>query len=558
MKQFYLSLLLLVSFGLFAQDEPGTQTGTIDNCTTCNLVAGNLAAATPSAIPFCTGAGSNDVFYTFTAPAPLQVGDQIGIKVTIQNAVFDAAIEILDNSNTSLECSDSVTGVGDEDLVEYGFTAGDTYHIRIYAVDGVIGSGDFDICIQQLPELFVRNNYVGFGLSGDGYTINDLVNREGFTNPAPVERTGWLFVCDQDGTESYVEVNGTNPNINLNTVPGVCYDKTFTVYVRVMIGGQWCGYGEGRQIFMEPAPTSVVQSSYCGNTYAVNSGILAATFFGTNADTEWEFSTDNGNTVFTVMSDPGSSVVFLDEIPQLRYNKVYQVRVRANVCGLWGPWSDPCPIITELFPYTELLSGFCNTVVPSNATWVCNPVANADTYVWQVAPIECGDTDFVPTGPAQVFFVTGGSTVFSLAQADIVPGQCYRVGVKAFVGEQEGDYGYFCEVQASGGVATLPPVSIESTEITALPGTIGLGDLYPNPSSNGAFMVALENSSGDHLISVEIYSATGTLVHKNDLNTGGSNTLSVEPQSSLPAGMYFVKILDSRNKVIASEKLIVE
>lgn len=560
MTRYLFVLMAFISLNIYAQDEPGTQAGTIDVCNTCNLTPGNISTATQSAIPFCDGVGSNDVFYTITAPAPLEAGDQIGIKVTVENAAFDAAIEILDAGNASVACSNENAGPGYENMVHYGFTQGATYHIRIYAVDGVVGTGNFDICIQQLPELFVRNNFVGFGLSGDGYTVNELISRQTFVNPAPVEMTGWLFVCVDDLSEIYVEISGTNPNINLNQVPGVCYDKTYMVYVRVMIAGSWCGYGQGREIIMEPAPRTAIQPAYCGQSYPVNSGILVATFLGATAITEWEFSTDNANTVFSIQSNPGSSAIFLDDVPQMRYNKVYQVRVRANVCGLWGPWSLPCPIITQPLPYTEMLSNFCNTIVPSNATWVCYPIALADTYVWQVAPIDCGDTEFVPTGPAQVFFVYGGTNVFNLGQAEIIPGQCYRVGVKAYVGEQQGEYGYFCEVQAAGGVAPPPPSSIAADESPLINEWTWDGEMgvYPNPSNTGNFTLNMSAVPQDLSFSVQVYNSTGQLVMSEQLNSTGADQIQMTAGNDLGSGMYFIKVLDQNQSVIGSEMLIVE
>ena len=560
MTRIFLLLLMFSTLSVLAQDEPGTQVTAVSPCGSCTFISGTLTGATSSAPAYCDGTG-NDVFFTFTAPSPTYAPDLVGISVTLINSSFDGVIEILDAGLGNVACENSEVGTADENLVHYGFTTGQVYHVRISSATGVIGAGTFEICIEQIPELFLRPNYLGLGLSGDGYSINEVVNREFFNNPGPITKTGWLFVCDDDGSELYKEVNGTSTILNLNQVGGICYDKTYTVFVRVMIGGAWCGYGEGRQIIMEPTPLTNVLPVYCGQTYDLGSGILGAVSLSNEQQFEWMFTTDNGNTTFTALGTPGISIIQLEDIPQMRYNKVYQVQVRARICGEWGPWSAICVVIIGPLPYTYLEPVYCNTTVTNGAVLLCEFVTNADTYVWQLAPIECGDASFVPTGPAQLFYQSGPA--LSLQLATLTPGTCYRVGVKAFVGEQQADYGSFCQILTTGTAPTAAPspgslVGYYNPET----GYEGFGiteesfTIYPNPSTNGDFALIFNKAQDSSTITFMVYDATGKLIHSERQANNGDITYRLG-KTNFDSGMYIIHALDESNISIARSRVVV-
>ncbi len=560
MTRYFLLLVMFCAFSAFAQDEPGTQVTAVSPCGACTFISGTLTGSTTSAPAFCDGTGG-DVFYTFTAPAPTYGPDLVGISITLANASFDGVIEILDASLNNVACENSETGTTDEYMVHYGFTTGATYHVRVSSANGVIGAGTFDICIEQIPELFLRPNYLGLGLSGDGYSINEIVNREFFTTPGPVSKTGWLFVCDQDGTELYKEVTGTSTILNLNQVGGICYDKTYTVYVRVMIGGVWCGYGEGRQIIMEPAPRTNVLPQYCGQTYDLGSGTIGAASLSNEQQFEWMFTTDNGNTVFTALSTPGISIIQLENIPEMRYNKVYQVQVRANICGSWGPWSAICSIIISPLPYTYLEPVYCNTTVTNGAVLLCEFVTNADTYVWQLAPIACGDGSVVPIGPAQLFYQSGPA--LSLQLATLTPGTCYRVGVKVFVGEQQGDYGTFCQIMTTGTPPLAPPApsSLMGYDPETGPEGISITDasftIYPNPSNDGNFALIFNKVQNSSTLQFLVFDATGKLVHSELQANNGDINYRLR-KSNFEPGMYIIHALDENSTSIARGRVVVK
>jgi hypothetical protein len=184
MRRFLLGLSAFFSLSVMAQNTPGSQNITLGTCTSCTFINGNLTPLTNSGIPFCSGSGSNDAFYTFTMPTAMQAGHTIGIKVTLQGLAFDGVIQILNNSNVSVACKNAVAGTVDEDLVHYfpNGTTG-TFHVRVHSASGSIGAGTFQLCVRQIPELFLRPQFVVTNNAGQPYQLGNQMQRVFLTNP---------------------------------------------------------------------------------------------------------------------------------------------------------------------------------------------------------------------------------------------------------------------------------------------------------------------------------------------------------------------------------------
>ena len=122
-------------------DDCGTST-VLTPGESCSPTSGTTLAATSSGIAACSGNASDDVWYTFTATAPIQT-----ITVT-EGTLSDAVFEIFTGncgSLTSALCVDD--SYVDESAEITGFTAGSTYYIRVHSYGS--SSGTFDICIVE-------------------------------------------------------------------------------------------------------------------------------------------------------------------------------------------------------------------------------------------------------------------------------------------------------------------------------------------------------------------------------------------------------------------------
>lgn len=551
MKNFLLSLFSVFAFaGLFGQNTPGSQVVTTTVCGNCTFINGNLTPLTNSGIAAspCGAVASSDAFYTFTAPAPTIAGDKIGIKVTLQSATFDGVIQIINSANENVACVNAVSGLGNEDLVHYLPTAstGQTFHVRIHSATGAIGAGTFQLCTKQIPELFLRPQFVITNSAGNPYQLYDIINREFFNNPGPVQKTGWLLIDQATQTQHYAEVNSALTTIVLNQIPGLCYNRQYMVFCRVQIGGIWCGYGEGKLIQMAEFPiTSVVPVTggvtQCGGTFDIYQSQLLATFIAPGQIFEWEFTTDNGQTVVTCQGAPGSSIILLDACGGLQYNKIYSIRIRAQVCGVWGPFiSTNCFIFTTPVPYTQLRPDYCPSTVGAGSNIIATYVANATQYAFKVFPIACNDPFFTPTGPAQT--IIHNSNIFPLSLMSITPGQCYGVEVKPYIGNQEGEFGQTCKITITGGGLPNPNGLAPEPDLKSM--ETGLHDtelflLYPNPN-NGTFDILLDTANGEEKVNFEVYDLSGKQILSEQRANGGRSVYSL--QADVPTGLYLIRV----------------
>jgi len=187
---------------------------TNDDCSTstvltpgesCSPTSGTTLAATSSGIAACSGNASDDVWYTFTATAPIQT-----ITVT-EGTLSDAVFEIFTGncgSLTSALCVDD--SYVDESAEITGFTAGSTYYIRVHSYGS--NSGTFDICIVEPCSLGDGMGVTSLScpsvLSG-GLGLNGL-------DPSPVNCTAADTCVDLEAT--YLEFGDTT-DYDVESIP---------------------------------------------------------------------------------------------------------------------------------------------------------------------------------------------------------------------------------------------------------------------------------------------------------------------------------------------------
>jgi len=470
------------------------------------------------------------------------------VKFELSGLAFNGVLQVLNNAATiSYGCSNAATGTGNEDLTLMfdNSLVGQTMHVRVYSASGAIGSGAFQLCARQIPELKLRPQFIVTNNAGNYYQLYDQINREFFNNPGPVQKTGWLLIDQTTQTQHYAEVNGISTIITLNQIPGLCYDRIYMVFCRVQIGGIWCGYGVGRPIRMAEYPiTSVIPVTggvtQCGGTFDIYQSQLLATFVAPGQIFQWEFTTDNGQTVIICQGAPGSSIMVLDSCNGLQYNKIYSIRIRVQICGVWGPFiSTNCFILTSTIPYTQLRPDYCPALVGAGSNIIANYVANATQYAFKVFPIDCNDPLMQPTGIAQT--VIHNSNIFPLNLISVSPGQCYGVQVKPFIGNQEGEFGATCKITITGPIANPNGMAAEP-DLKSMETGLHQDELfmlYPNPN-NGTFEILLDTAREDEQILFEVFDLSGKRVMSEQRTNAGRMVYTM--QADLQAGMYLMRV----------------
>ena len=81
-------------------------------------------------------------------------------------------------------------------------------------------------------------------------------------------------------------------------------------------------------------------------------------------------------------------------------------------------------------------------------------------------------------------------------------------------------------------------------------------EVYPNPSGNGMFTIAVENEKLKVESTVEVYNMLGQQVYSNSFSTSNSQ-LSINI-SNQPAGIYLYRITSEKGELVGSGKLIVQ
>jgi hypothetical protein len=472
-KQILTISTLLIYLCTYAQtDDPATATPVVpDFYSLGTTLNGNIASATGSGLTsVCGYTPTDDVFLQFTAVTQ-------GLKIEGQTGDFDMVIELRDASDAGLECMNINAGIGGETMWLANLVPGNTYKIMVYSQDGNAGAGNFTIKSEWLPDVYIRDGWwptnTGADVGNDpGYKINQMLSRR-LTNgsefpanvQALVQATEFRFTDQLTGDVCTTILTGTSAQVNLNSVQtncNLCFGKDYDVDCQVMLEGQWCGYSELRSIFTEAEPNTVVTAGYENGSYNLMEQIRVD-FVGSDQQIYWDLVTNNGTypISFDYTANPTSWLYFQD-VPCMRYNKIYSVQVTVEYCGVTGPMSDPVAIATTPLPYSMVRSQYCGTEQYQGATILCDFIEGADQYAWQFAPINEGDPEMQPIGPATVAYTP--TTAIYMLDLGLTQGQAYRVGAKPFLGtsdgcgeEQEGDYGWFCEVVIIDPLDPAPP-----------------------------------------------------------------------------------------------------
>lgn len=566
MRTLTLLVALIGAVSLFAQESPGTASSlTLTNYlaetlagTGCSPQAGALGSS-GSGVPVCAGIDNNDVWYTFTATTQ-------AAKFTVNTSAFNAVVQVLEvGTLNSIGCVNDNAGNTGEVLRVNTLTIGAQYHLRIHSFDG--SGGAFTVCGQFYPQSEVRATHapvppVDGGLPG--YKIPDQCarNQYGGQNTL-IQASRWYFVDVDNGDEFVLNVAGSNSLIVLNSVGALCHGKTYEVRTEVQTDNYWCGTSTVRTILTEAVPVASIVPGVIGQTYTANDQI-SSFFVGTGNIFEWRFTTDNGNTQFTIVNTPNTTILSLSSVECLRYNRIYTIEVRAQYCGVWGPWSEPGFIFTSTVPYVDLRDQFCNTVQTVNSYILCDFTPNVDSFAWQFAPVDPSDPSMTPIGPAIVTF--SSTTTIHLLPVGLTPGTTYRVGTKAIYGltdgcgtPQEGDYGNFCTITIAGpNTLGVPGTAEDDSNVAWIPTQPNLESesgkltVYPNPLDQGNLNVVLPSVETEGVLTIAIHDLSGRLIYTEVRAVDqGAQLMQVPRPYGLQPGQYLLSVTGSKSNSVA-------
>lgn len=543
--------------------------------TATNVVCEDYANNPPTWVNYCLVAPGGaetasscatnltDIYWIrFTIPSTAKT---CSVKLSVQPTGFDAVVDLYTNSGTFLQCSNTA-GSGSQETLRSNpnspnfvvLTPGTTYLARISSTTDVT-SACFNVGVEFYVAGELRPTYAPnpqFDDATAGYKVSDAILRvfNGAAD-AQVQLTEWRITDASNPSDpgcTFI-INGTLNSLSLRDLPCICYGRTYNVVAQLRIDGHFTGACYVRQINMEPEPLTFVTNPPSCTSQALN-GSITCLYLGNAAQVQWELATSTG-TITAPLSATIGNILYLQNVPCLRYNRVYNVRVRAGWCGTWGSWSSPYCLITQPIPFTQLLSTQCGANVGRYSVFRCPAVPGASQYIWQFAEINPGDIQN-PIAPASVICSIGE---FTGAGAFIQIGKTYRVGVKPVLPSsttacsnvfsacnsyQQGDFGIFCQITVTGNLMTTYPTDQES--IFTAPSRDDNGRLVwiTSPSShnkNISINFTGKEAFGNGI--VRIYNMAGQLILQENLTDISSDALyQVQLPESLPANMYVVNV----------------
>lgn len=579
---FQISFLLL-SLNAFSQGTSTTATSitaiawngsapaTANHCLTSSVQTANA----------CGGAATDVHWFRFTVPTSVTTAS---VKVSVVPVGFDAIIDFYAGTAAApiyRQCSNTAAS-GAAEVLKTTFTTnpivtGTEYYFRVSSLTDVAALC-FSLSLEYYPTSFVRNGHFPNPQIEDGaigYKVTQVVPRQ---PPVPagvptlVTGTRFRFVDSTLPLNSpgctFTLSNTSFSEVTLRNVPCVCYGLTYRVYVELQVDNHWAGEGEMRTINMEPDPVTTITTPACAPlTFA---GQVQALFIANTAVFEWEFS-QSGAVVATVTTAAGQNVINLNQVPCLRFNRVYSVRVRVAYCSTFGPWSPYSCIITQPFPTVNITSSACGSTVPAFFTINCVFVPGINQNIFRLYRINPGAPTF-PIAPAVVF--TTSSTFMNLGSYGLAPGGTYVVqarGRRTSCGiVQEGDFGPLCVFTITGGGAMVIEDSdllsnIEDYEALEFIETENLDVDFSSNESGTLAVFTLSNqqrvltfdssllpTSGSG--NLQLFNTSGQLVHTGSIALSeGIPIQQVELPTSLSQGIYIVRIASASG--VISDKI---
>lgn len=452
---------------------------------------------------------------------------------------------------------------GTEELALSGLTPGNTYLLRFYhnSPSAPTGNGLFTFCVRHTWQAaltpaqcgvftYTTNDVLTAVYPGGPFTITGSSRNPLIHLPSSFE---WKFVNTTTLNEYYFLQPIPNYNCELQYPQDALgnvleYDTEYEVSVRILVDGIWGDFSTTCLIGLQPLPATTqlrpnfTPTNQFGQSYTFCNQASAE---DVNFASQYEFEFDNGIDPVITKTSPNYNVQ-LGSVVGLQMNTIYQVRVRAMVAGVWGPYGVALPIQIGLPANTQLIAAHCNATRQLNQAVAAINVCGASEYVFRFQHA---------TEPERIVVRPSYTCPLWLVLAPLTPGETYQVSVRATQGGIQGDYSTVCNVTIAGpqaeGMAGSMISRISGDDITAT--------IFPNPNNGTEVSVNLNNIADEHqMVTIEVYDIYGKRVHMEQFaNTGSNLNAVVSFGQKLASGMYLMNI-SLNDTQVAAERLVVQ
>lgn len=388
----------------------------------------------------------------------------------------------------------------------------------------------------------VRADFCGNTLNA----INDAIFCDAVAGATDYE---WEITDPSNNVHTFIRQNGIE-YVRLSYFGLGDLNTVYSVRVRAHVNGIWGTYSTVCTV-TTPASLPAVQLSSLScnitlsdiNDFFYCDDVLGADYY------EWEF-TDPSNNVTNYIRLNGTPNMKLSYAGLIAPDVEYDVRVRGNFGGQWGPYGNSCTITSPADALiTQVTANDCGRVLASFTEIIyCDKVPGATYYQWKFEDASNTVTTYIRLN---------GTTNFKLAYINLPAlNTQYDVQVRAKVNGVWQSYGPICQITSPSSsaisLADNDPEVLELVKIGvfAEESTAGIEEnnifsntiAYPNPF-NDNLNVEFGNYEEKQ---ITIYNSLGQVV----MNLTTSDAKLVLETGDFTNGVYMMQVTSGNDSKV--------
>ena len=252
----------------------------------------------------------------------------------------------------------------------------------------------------------------------------------------------------QDGVDPTPTISGTTGGIFTYSPAGLAINSsTGIIDLSVSIVGTYtvtyttggvCSDAQNTQVTIVNCGSTELKPIY-RKTYSSYSEKLACYIVTGAQDYEWEFVPVGGGTTLNYVRGSNNPSILLGWITSIQDGITYNVRIRANVGGVFGSFGNAWSITTPgAQSSTSINTLYCGKTYSSYSEQLsCYTVTNATEYEFEFNPI---------LGGSIINYIHTGNSILLNWTTGLIDNTSYNVRVRAKVSGVFGSYGFSCQI----------------------------------------------------------------------------------------------------------------
>lgn len=224
------------------------------------------------------------------------------------------------------------------------------YHIKAQALVAGVWQNFGAACTVQtpeLPELRLTDTFCNQHIDSFWEYVEAI--------PVPGAQRYGFRITDGNGLNAEVYSPSTMPDKPVASIAhhGVFYDRTYTIQIRVKVGGSWSRYGAGCEVHTPTMEYPQVDETYCNSTLRSMDQLFDVHRIQMSDQHVVEISSSDGYYCLdTVPGCPPPPWYSFGKLRGINYGTEYSVRISAKYDGITRDFGPTCIVRTPDAPPT--------------------------------------------------------------------------------------------------------------------------------------------------------------------------------------------------------------